>query len=73
MKKMIAYAKWRLGEHWKDIIYEYYQVLEKEVITCPDCDSVATVMQNHNQIHVLYVVKCVEVVMKEIGISWCMI
>ena len=32
------------------IVYEHYQLLEKETITCPDCDTVTTIIENTSQI-----------------------
>lgn len=32
------------------IVYEHYQLLEQATITCPDCETVATVMENSAQI-----------------------
>lgn len=40
------YPDW-IPEH---IICKHYQVLEKEAITCPDCDNVATVMERTSKI-----------------------
>jgi len=46
---------YEFGENHRDtvptyIIDEHYQVLEKEVITCPNCDSIAVVMESVGKI-----------------------